>query len=238
MRQDTISPDRDTADAERLSRSLDAPRIYIVDPDFSLRLSLAAELMASGYHVRAYESAEDFLSEADCRRPACLLSEVRLSGLSGPELQRLARRSEMPLGIVFMASHADVRLAVAVIRGGAVELLEKPIDASSLRTSIRAALSDARRRFRHHTEIAETLARFDSLTTREKEVMRLIADGCPTKIVARQLGLSPRTVESHRTRVMAKMAAETLSALVRQAITLERVLARGEGHQGVVRLKP
>lgn len=229
MREESPQQIKEVAESEFRGHSADvSPVIYIVDRDEVHRLRLAAQLRAAGYRVETYEYAEAFLEGVDRQRPGCLLLETRLAGMTGPELQRAVRRLDLPIGIIFMAEQADVRLAVSVVRAGAVDFIEKPVVLSALLSGIRAALGDARRQWHFQAEVAEVLARFETLTAREKEVMRLMTEGCPTKIAARQLGLSPRTIESHRTRVMEKMAARTLSTLVRQSIALERARDRLE----------
>jgi FixJ family two-component response regulator len=226
MRQDELTSAgkaSDVGDAPCDSR----PEIYVVDQDRSLRLSLTATLGAAGYAVRTFERAEDFLARLAAEpQVGCLLVDVRLPGMSVAALQRAIRRAEVPIGVIFMSGQADLRTAVAAIRGGAIDFIEKPVRAAELLTSIRAAILDARQRRRDHLETAETLRRFDSLTVREREVMRLMIEGNPTKIAARRLGLSPRTVESHRTRIMEKMGSRTLSELIRHGLVLERLLGR------------
>jgi two-component system response regulator FixJ len=225
MRHDDLTAEEagDVGNAPSSSKA----EIYIVDQDQSQRRWLAATLEAAGHLVRTYENVEGFLDRAPAEpHAACLLIDVQLSGMSVVALQRALRRFESPIGVIFMSARADLRMAIAAIRGGAADFLEKPVHAAALLGSVRAAILDARRRHRDHRETAETLRRFDSLTVREREVMRLMVEGNPTKIAARRLGLSPRTVESHRTRVMEKMCAPSLSALIRQGLILERLLGR------------
>lgn len=227
MRQYTLAQACDAPEPNHASPDAEAAsRVYIVDQDRPFRLALAALLKESGYAVRTYDRAEDFLDDLADPQAGCLLVDVRLPGMSGPELQRAVRRSDMPFGIIFMSRHADIRQAVSAIREGAVDFIEKPFDPSLLLDSVRTAISDARRRYRDRSELAGVRKRFETLTVREREIMRLMIDGYPTKLAARRLGLSPRTVESHRTHVMAKMGTRTLTALVRQGIMLERILGR------------
>lgn len=198
-----------------------AYRIYLVDDDVPLRRSLTDLLIQSGYMVKGYARAEDFLHDAAECEPGCLLVDLCLPGMSGLDLQRAVRRAELPLSIVAMSAHADVELAVTTVREGALDYLEKPLSRTVVLDRVRAAVAESRRKHLGRGAIADLRRRFASLTPREQEVMRLMIHGQPTKIAARKLGVSPRTIETHRIRVMRKMGASTLSMLVRQGLVLE-----------------
>jgi two-component system response regulator FixJ len=141
--------------------------------------------------------------------------------MSGLDLQRAVRDAGLPLSVIMMSSHADVRLALATVREGALDFVEKPFSRAVILDRVREALADSQRRCHGRNAIADLRRRFESLTPREREVMRLMMEGQPTKIAARQLGVSPRTIETHRIRVMRKMGVRTLSMLVRQGLALE-----------------
>ncbi|HEX2117495.1 MAG TPA: response regulator [Alphaproteobacteria bacterium] len=195
--------------------------VYVVDDDLPLRRSLSVLLEQAGYVVKSYARAEDFLREAvDCN-PGCLLIDLCLPGMSGLDLQRAVRDEGLPLSVVAMSSNPDLPLALTAVRLGALDFVKKPFSRTVILDRVREALADSQRRCHGRNAIADLRRRFESLTPREREVMRLMVEGQPTKIAARQLGVSPRTVETHRIRVMRKMGVRTLSMLVRQGLALE-----------------
>jgi two-component system response regulator FixJ len=196
--------------------------IYVVDDDRSVREALSALLDAAGYRVKVYERAEEFLDDASEPQSGCLLIDVRLPGMNGRDLQRAVVEAGLPVEVIVMTAHGDIPMAVAAVKEGAVDFLEKPFDPNALLDSIRTALATAERRRHEHDERKEVRNRFSSLSQREQDVMRLLVDGCSNKVVARRLGISPRTAEWHRSRVLEKMEAKSLSVLVRQALLLER----------------
>ena len=198
-----------------------ARQVYLVDDDLLLRRSLADLLEQSGYSVKGYARAEDFLKEADACGPGCLLLDLCLRGMNGLDLQRAVRRAELPLSVIVMSAQSDVELVVATVREGALDYLEKPLSRSIVLDRVREALIDSRRKYLGRSAIADVRRRFATLTPREQQVMRLMIEGQPTKISARQLGVSPRTIETHRIRVLRKMGVRTLSMLVRQGLALE-----------------
>jgi two-component system response regulator FixJ len=197
------------------------PHVYLIDDDLLLRRSLAAWLEESGCSVTSYGRAEDFLRESAHCAPGCLLVDLRLPGMSGLDLQRAVRRAGLPLSVLAMSGYGDIEVAVTALREGALDFIEKPFSRSVILDRVREALTDSRRKYQGRTALVDLRRRFETLTPREREVMRLMVEGQPTKIAARQLGVSPRTIETHRIRVMRKMGVRTLSMLVRQGIALE-----------------
>jgi two-component system, LuxR family, response regulator FixJ len=196
-------------------------QIYLVDDDPPLRRSLSQLFEQSGYGVKCYARAEDFLRDsADCGH-GCLLVDLCLPGMSGLDLQRAVRGAGLPLSVVAMSSHGDVQLATTMLREGALDFIEKPFSRGLILDRVRDALVHAQRKHQGRSAIADLRRRFATLTPREQQVMRLMVEGQPTKIAARQLGVSPRTVETHRIRVMRKMGVRTLSMLMRQGLALE-----------------
>ena len=195
--------------------------VFIVDDDPAVREGLAALLGAKKYAVETYASAEEFLAAIGPGRAGCLIADVRMSGMSGLELQRELVRRGLPLPTVIITGHGDVPLAVAALKAGAVDFLEKPFDSDAILASIEEALRRIGKRLGSGLDPAEIAGRAATLSAREREVMDLVAAGHPNKVVAHRLGIAIRTVEIHRARVMEKLGARNLSELVRMAILLE-----------------
>ncbi len=195
------------------------PTIYVVDDDEGVRDSLAALLEADGFRVAAYASAEAFLKREAIDGHACLLADVRMPGMDGLELLgRLAdQRSVMP--VIMITGHGDVPMAVRAMKLGAVDFIEKPFDPEVILASVREALRAASTT--PSTGGNEEVRRhLQQLTPRERDVLEHLVVGRSNKEVALELGISPRTVEIHRARLMEKMRAENLAQLVRMAISV------------------
>jgi FixJ family two-component response regulator len=201
--------------------------VHVVDDDTSLLKALSRLLRASGYEVRAYASAGDFLLCEPGDGPACLVLDVRMPGPSGLELQLAVEKQEHPLPIVFLTGHGDIPMSVRAMRAGAVDFLTKPVKREALLRAIRTALArDAERRTgREHLRILR--ARFDTLTSRERDVFAHVVAGRLNKQIAADMGCSIRTVKIHRARVMQKMQAASLAALVRVAEALPAAPPKG-----------
>lgn len=195
------------------------PTIYVVDDDEGVRDSLAALLEADGFRVAAYASAEAFLKRGPIDGHACLLADVRMPGMDGLELLgRLAdQRSVMP--VIMITGHGDVPMAVRAMKLGAVDFIEKPFDPEVILASVRDALRAASTGPSTGGN-EEVQRRLQQLTLREHDVLEHLVIGRSNKEVALQLGISPRTVEIHRARLMEKMQADNLAQLVRMAISL------------------
>jgi two-component system response regulator FixJ len=194
--------------------------IIVIDDDPAVRAALKALLTTKGYAVEMFASAEAFLADSSWGGAACLLVDVRMPGMSGLDLQRELRKRGSVLPIVVITGHGDVPLAVAALKAGAVDFLEKPFDSDALL----AAIDEGFRRMASTGgfDRAETAARVARLTAREREVMDLVVQGMPNKVIADRLDVAIRTVEVHRSRVMEKTGARNLSELVRMAIALEQ----------------
>lgn len=193
------------------------PVVFLVDDDGGVRDALTQLLETDELQVRAFGSSEEFLAACDPEQPGCLVLDVRLPGLTGPELQkRLAERgANWP--IIFLTGFGDVATSVAALKGGAVDFMEKPAPEGLLVERVRAAIAlDAEKRGRE-TSRQGVRSRYEDLTPREQEVMALVATGTSNKEIARQLKISHRTVETHRARVMRKMGAGSLLQLVKMA---------------------
>jgi two-component system response regulator FixJ len=192
--------------------------VYVVDDDAAVRRLVAAVLGSEGVRVEQCASGEQFLATATTDVRGCILLDVDMPGMTGPELQALLATRNLHQPVVFLTGMADVDTSVAVMKRGAVDLIQKPFKKDRLLDVVRAALSlDAKRAaVRRRQGIAKT--RYDTLNPREREVMGLVVDGLANKQVARRLDLSEKTIEVHRARVMAKMGADSLAELVRLAL--------------------
>jgi two-component system response regulator FixJ len=195
------------------------PTIFVVDDDAAVRQSLRVLLEVNGYAVQTFDSAEAFLAQLPDAESGCLLLDVRMPGMSGLDLQRELTRRAVDLPVVVITGHGDVPMAVAALKAGAVDFLEKPFDSDALLASLRDAL---RRAPPIPAAVSgELTARMNQLTQREREVMDLVVTGLPNKMIAHRLAIAIRTVEIHRARVMEKTGARNLAELVRIALQLE-----------------
>ncbi len=194
--------------------------VFVVDDDEGVRTSLSILLDAAGYRPVAFASASDFLAQYELASPGCLLLDMRMPGMSGMELlQELSRRGAF-LPVIFITGHGDVPMAVEAMKSGAFDFLQKPFSPRDLLERIARGLT-ADAEARHALSLTDELRRRHStLTPREKEVMGLIIAGNANKVIAMDLGLSERTVEIHRARVMEKMATRSVAHLVRMALAL------------------
>jgi len=202
-------------DAARSALSDAVGTVYVVDDDPAVRDSLAWLLKAASYRVCTYDSAEQFLRQADPAPIACLIADVRMPGLSGLELQQrlAARGSELP--IVFLTGHGDVPMAVAAMKNGAADFIEKPFDATHLAATIDRVLARVRRRHAPHGAPPLATALRERLTVREQQVLEAVCAGRLNKQIAADLGISIKTVEAHRANLMGKLKARTVAELMR-----------------------
>jgi two-component system response regulator FixJ len=198
----------------------DPALVHIVDDDDAVRDSLALLLDAAGIAVRTYDSATSFLTQARGLSVGCILTDVRMPDLDGLGLQRRLTEMGVTLPVIVMTGHGDVPIAVAALKAGAADFLEKPFDDERLIAAVRAALATSWDAQRHAAAAAQIGTRLASLTRREREVLNLLVAGNPNKTIAYDLGASPRTVEVHRARVMEKMGARSLAELVRMVIAV------------------
>jgi two-component system, LuxR family, response regulator FixJ len=189
--------------------------VYVVDDDEAVRDSLSILLETSGYTVRAFAAATEFLVAAPTLRSGCLIADIRMPGMDGLELQeRLSERS-LAFPLIVITGHGDVPLAVRAMKAGALDFIEKPFGAETILNSAAAALARVAEPHDPDPIAATAAARVAELTPREREVLEGLLAGLPNKTIAYDLAISPRTVEIHRARVMAKMGARSLSELVR-----------------------
>jgi len=195
----------------------ETPLIHVVDDDESLRTSLLRLLGAAGFEARGYASTGDFLLQPPPDRPGCVLLDLRMPGPSGLELQAALKHQGVALPVIFLTGHGNVASSVRAMQAGAVDFLTKPVKRETLFEALRRALErDARQRARR--EVADQLrARFALLTSREREVVDLIACGKLNKQIAHELGIAERTVKLHRASAMAKLAVSSPAELGRLA---------------------
>jgi two-component system response regulator FixJ len=204
--------------ADVLKRDPNAPVVFVVDDDDLMRAALRRLLAHAGLAVEAYASGADFLAQAKLDRPGCILLDVSMPGMSGLEVQNRLNQLRLALPVVFLTGSSHIPIAVAAMREGAVDFIEKPFDNDDVVDRIRKAIArDGHRRSDEENKQA-VLDRLNTLTPKECSVMELVVNGKTSKEIARVLGSSPRTVEIHRVHLMEKMSAPTLAALVRMRL--------------------
>ncbi len=192
-----------------------APVVFVVDDDSSVRSSLKFLLSTVGLQVESCDSADSFLHKRLPDVPCCLVLDVRLPGLSGLDFQRELAAKNIGIPIIFLTGHGDIPMSVRAIKAGAVEFLTKPFRDQDLLDAVRIALEQDRVRREQEKETVLFRRRFDSLTSREQEVISLVASGMLNKQIADQLGTAESTVKVQRSRAMEKMHADSLVDLVK-----------------------
>jgi RNA polymerase sigma factor (sigma-70 family) len=192
-----------------------SPVVFVVDDDPSVRSSLKFLLSTVGLHVESFDSADTFLRNNPPEGPSCLVLDVRLPGLSGLDFQRELAARKISIPIVFLTGHGDIPMSVRAMKAGAVEFLTKPVRDQDLLDAVRIALERDRARREQEKEVMIVQRRFDSLTSREREVISMVVSGMLNKQIADQLGTAESTVKVQRSRALEKMHAESLVDLVR-----------------------
>ncbi len=197
---------------------MDSSTIFIVDDHEAVRDSLGALLQANGLSVEMYDCGRDFLDALDPSRHGCLLLDLRLPDISGIEVQQKLSAMGAKLRTIMISGHGDVPLAVKAMKAGAVDFIEKPCTDDVILACVRRALALSEKAREEEATNDDMAVRLALLTPREREVLDALVSGRPNKVIAYDLGISPRTVEIHRARVMSKMEAKSLSHLVRMAL--------------------
>ncbi len=195
--------------------------VYVIDDDDALRDSVRLFLVNEGLSVKSYGSADDFLADLDALQPGCIVTDVRMPGMSGMELLSHIASRGLSLPVIVITGHADVPLAVRAMKQGAVDLLEKPFKAEELIGAVRRGLALGKEE-QPNPSADVAIARRAMLSARENEVLDRLIKGQPNKVIAYEMGISPRTVEVHRANVMKKTQAGSLSELIRMFLNADR----------------
>ncbi|CAK0779331.1 Transcriptional regulatory protein FixJ [Azospirillaceae bacterium] len=201
------------------AKMTDESVVAIIDDDDALRDALAELLEAVGFQTKGFHSAESFIETLPVWRAGCALVDVRLPGMDGIALLKQIAETAPGFPVIVITGHGDVPMAVDALKTGAVDFIEKPFDPDRVLDSVKQALGRSAEVRRDQIQSEELQARLELLTPREREVMDHMVIGHSNKVIAARLGISPRTVEIHRSRVMEKMAVDTLAELVRQTLS-------------------
>jgi len=194
-----------------------AETVYVVDDDTSVRAALDRMFRIAGFAVKTFDSPTAFLSHNHDAAPCCAVLDLRMPALDGLALQERLREAGRMLPVVFITGHGDVPTSVRAMKTGAIDFIEKPFENEQIIAAVRRALDASRDSVHAREQRAALERRLKSLTSREKEVFILVAQGLLNKVVAARLGTAEKTIKVHRGRVMEKMAARSLAELVRIA---------------------
>lgn len=192
--------------------------VHIVDDDDAVRQSLAFLLSSAGLPVRLYDSATAFLAGLASVQGGCLITDVRMPGMTGLELLHALKAKACGLPAIVITGHGDVPLAVEAMKAGAIDFIEKPFDQEAILSAVQSAFDHAERKERGGEDRAAVAAKLASLSERERQVLEGLIAGHPNKTIAYDLGISPRTVEVYRSNLMTKMEAKSLSELIRMTL--------------------
>jgi len=204
--------------------------VYVIDDDDAVRHSLEFLLKTAGIEARGFESAKAFLEMLPRVKSGCIVTDVRMPEITGIDLLRHVKESGLDVPVIVITGHGDISLAVEAMKIGAVDFLEKPFDDDLLLASVRAALNKEADTAKHKAELADIHDKLAALSNRERQVLEGLVAGKANKVIAFDLGISPRTVEIYRANLMTKMAANSLSDLVRMAMTVG--ILTGPGRSG------
>jgi len=195
--------------------------VHVIDDDEAVRESLAFLLKTARLDVRTYDSAMAFLSALPNVESGCIITDVRMPEISGVDLLRRLKELNVGMPVIVITGHGDVQLAVEAMKIGAMDFIEKPFDDELLLAAVKSALGRWEKGAREESERTKLLDRLATLSPRERDVLEGLVAGKPNKIIAFDLGISPRTVEIYRSNVMTKMNAGSLSELVRMALLVD-----------------
>lgn len=194
--------------------------VHIIDDDEDLRSSLVFLFESVGMEALTYPDAGAFLEEFDPEEPAVVIVDVRMPGMNGFQLQEALLEREYPAPMIFCSAHGDIPMSVRAITNGAVDFLEKPYDHQRMIDVVQTQLELAVDRFAQSRERRSMMARLETLTARERQVLALVIRGLPSQAIARELGASAKTIDVHRARIKAKTGTEALGVLVRDILVL------------------
>lgn len=206
--------------------------VHVIDDDAVVRDSLEMLLQAEGFEVRSFASASDFLASVNARTRGCVVTDVQLPGMNGIELIANLRQRGLALPIVVITGHANLAMAVEAMKKGASDLIQKPFSAGAVLAAIRGACESVGDESAEAPDLTAARENLAQLTAREKEVLLKLVNGLPNKLIAYDMGLSVRTVDSHRAAVKKKMGGGSLAELVRQCIAIGLVSAQSPGAEG------
>jgi FixJ family two-component response regulator len=194
-----------------------AGTVFVIDDDPSVRRALERKLRTAGFRVEAFESAQDYLARAPQTEIACILTDVRMPGMSGLDLQESLAQAGRALPMVFITGHGDIPTTVRAMKGGAVDFLPKPSSEREILAAVAEALGRSVAVEQERRELGSLRARYEALTAREREVLALVVAGLLNKVIADRLGIQETTIKVHRGRVMEKLGVRSVADLVRLA---------------------
>lgn len=193
------------------------PTVFIVDDDPAIRDALTLMVAQEGFSVSVFESAEAFIEHCQVEPLGCAIVDIRMTGMDGMQLQEVLAKRNIRLPLIFLTGHGDIPMSVRAIKAGAVDFLTKPVTREKLMSSVRFAILESEKAWSEHNNHKNAQSQLEQLTEREREVMALAIQGHPNKEIARLLGISHRTVEIHKSKVMHKTGATNLMDLARIA---------------------
>jgi len=200
--------------------------VYIVEDDAAVRDSIDLLLRLRGYRTRLFASAEDFLAEVQADWTGCMLLDIRMGGQDGLQLQQALGDRGLSLPIVFVSAYGDVATTRTALKAGAIDFLEKPVDEDALLAAIDSAMAEARERLQRAAKSHDVEARLERLTERERQVLQRVVSGMHNREIAQELGISPRTVEVYKSRMMEKLDVRRVPELIRLMIGNEAAIDR------------
>ena len=213
------------------AKSQPKPIVFVVDDDVSVRESLDLMIKFAGWQPETFASAKEFLARPRTATPSCLVLDVSLPDLNGLELQKLIATDRLDMPIIFVTGHGDVPMTVQAMKAGAVEFLTKPFDDEVLLTAIRHAIKRSAAVLDDQSELSELRNDYESLTPRERDVMKLVVAGMLNKQIGLKLDISEITVKAHRGKMMQKMKADSVADLVKTAVRLGLTPAKNPWHK-------